>query len=70
VVVGEHHEDPLADEERWLPMRELFGGAGQGEAEFADAVDLGRRFRLDFGLDFGLDGLGHLPLIASWLFSE
>src|ERR1700733_13381788 len=41
VVVGEHDEDALGDEEGGLAVGELFGGAGQDEAELADSVDLG-----------------------------
>jgi hypothetical protein len=56
VVVGDHDEDSLGDEEGWLAVGELFGCAGQGEAELADAVDLG----------FGGDG--HVVFLADcWL---
>ena len=40
VVVGDHDEDALGYEEGGFAVGELFGGAGLGEGEAADALDL------------------------------
>jgi hypothetical protein len=40
VIVGEHGEDFLADEEGGFAVRELLGGAGEGGADSADSVEV------------------------------
>ena len=59
VIIGEHDEDSLGDEEGGLAVGELFGSAGEGEGEFADPVDLGF-----CGCGFG--GLGHVGFVLVW----
>jgi hypothetical protein len=62
VVVGDHDEDSFGYEEGGFAVGELFGGAGLGEGQLADSIDLG--FGGDGHVVFSTDSW--LPLFQVW----